>query len=50
MAIGDGNTEKLFVDARRDELFSYHLYKSLASKPFVGRGIREALLKASETL
>jgi hypothetical protein len=32
----------------RDELFSHHLYRSLASKPFVGRGIREALLKASE--
>jgi hypothetical protein len=43
-----GNTEKLFVGACRDELFSHHLYRSLASKPFVGRGIREALLKASE--
>lgn len=32
----------------RDELFSHHLYRSLASKPFVCRGIREALLKASE--
>jgi VIT1/CCC1 family predicted Fe2+/Mn2+ transporter len=31
-----------------NEYFSYHLYRSLAGKPFVGKNLRETLLKASE--